>query len=72
MARLLILLFVLSALAFAVVTVWLALSSVRAKDTDQPRKPTQGDSLPDTFKTIAYILLIVLMLGVTTGWLAGL
>jgi hypothetical protein len=28
--------------------------------------------LPDTVKMISYILLILLMLGVVTGWLGGL
>jgi predicted phage tail protein len=34
-----------------------------------PRK--KGDTLPATFQTIAYVLLIVLMFGVATGWLGA-
>ncbi len=33
---------------------------------------TQEAQLPDTVKTVSYILLIVLMFGVVTGWLGGL
>lgn len=32
----------------------------------------KGASVSDTFKTAAYLLLILLMLGVVTGWLGGL
>ena len=31
----------------------------------------KADTMPDTIKTVAYVLLIVLMFGITSGWLAG-
>ncbi len=39
-------------------------------------KPTSAseakeDTMPDTFKTVAYVLLLMLMVGITTGLLAG-
>lgn len=34
-----------------------------------PRK--KDDTMPATFHTIAYVLLIVLMFGVATGWLGA-
>ena len=33
---------------------------------------TQEARLPDTVKTVSYLLLLALMFGVVTGWLAGL
>ena len=32
----------------------------------------KGASVSDSFKTVAYLLLILLMFGVVTGWLGGL
>lgn len=32
---------------------------------------TKEDTMPATFQTIAYVLLIVLMCGVATGWLGA-
>ena len=29
------------------------------------------DTMPDTFKRIAYVVLVVLMLGVASGWLGA-
>lgn len=36
-----------------------------------PASPKGVDTLPDTFRTIAYIILIVLMFGITSGFLGG-
>jgi cell division protein FtsX len=33
--------------------------------------PQKGDTMPATFRTVAYILLLVLMVGVATGWLGA-
>ena len=35
-------------------------------------KSTRETRLPDTVKTISFVLLILLMFGVVTGWLGGL
>ena len=32
---------------------------------------SRGDTMPKTFSTIAYVLLIVLMFGIVTGWLGA-
>lgn len=34
-------------------------------------KEKEEDQMPDTFKRVAYITLIVLMFGVTSGWLGA-
>lgn len=34
-------------------------------------KPKQEDTMPATFQKIAYAVLILLMLGVSTGWLGA-
>lgn len=31
----------------------------------------EDDHMPDTFKRIAYIVLVILMFGVTSGWLGA-
>ena len=43
--------------------------------SDRPTAPTlprkKEDTMPATLQTIAYVLLIVLMCGVATGWLGA-
>lgn len=34
-------------------------------------RPKQEDTMPVTFQKIAYVVLIVLMLGVSAGWLGA-
>lgn len=54
-------------LVLAIVAVVLAANALgRAVQT------TREATLPDTVKTVSYVLLIILMLGVVTGWLGGL
>lgn len=50
----------------------LALFVAAGRMAGRATSATQEVSLPDTVKTISYILLIVLMFGVVTGWLGGL
>lgn len=64
MARLL--LFLLAAAAIVVFTIAVG------RLLDAGRTSFQEGRLPDTVKTISYVLLIVLMFGVVTGWLGGL
>jgi cell division protein FtsX len=33
--------------------------------------PRKEDTMPQTFRKIAYVLLVVLMFGVVTGWLGA-
>lgn len=54
----------------------LALAYGPARPATGPRRPApvprkKEDTMPATFQTIAYILLIVLMCGVATGWLGA-
>ena len=34
-------------------------------------RPTGDQQMPKTFQRIAYILLVLLLLGLSTGWLGG-
>ena len=36
-----------------------------------PAEKPKGDTVPDTFRTIAYLVLVVLMFGVTSGVLGA-
>lgn len=55
----------------------LAIASVRtlltAPEPSPYRKPyrKKDDTMPATFRNVAYLLLIVLMVGVATGWLGA-
>lgn len=46
------------------------MSVVRSFSTDPAPQPTE-DTMPNTFRSIAYGLLIFLMFGVTIGWLGA-
>ena len=59
-------------IVLAVVLAVLVLAKAVAQAVDTARQSTEGANLPDTVKTMSYILLIVLMFGVVTGWLGGL
>lgn len=67
MMRLILLILFVAALltAFtAMVTAMQAMGSVT-------RQATEGDSMPDTIKRVAYALLFVLLVGLSTGWLGA-
>ena len=66
MGRLILIVLVTLCLVFAITSVM----ALFGRATTAPG-PAKADTMPDTFKTVAYVLLIVLMFGVTTGWLAG-
>jgi len=68
MARLILMLLFFAALALAMTAAWTFVRTVSGAAS----RSTQEATLPDTFKTVAYALLIVLMFGVVTGWLTGL
>ena len=59
-------------IVLAVVLAVPVLAKAVAQAVDTARQSTEGANLPDTVKTMSYILLIVLMFGVVTGWLGGL
>ena len=64
MARLMLVLLALAAVLALVLTAGSALGRLASH--------SQEASVPKTAKTVSYILLILLMFGVVTGWLGGL
>ena len=56
-------------LAFVVIAVIAVTSLLNAVKTVQG--PNKGDTMPQTFQRIAYVLLIVFMFGICTGWLGA-
>ena len=66
MLRLILALFMLAAVAMAIAGIVTAWRIVSPQGTAQT-----GDTMPKTFSMIAYLLLILLMLGVTSGLLGA-
>jgi len=64
--RLVLLIFLLACLAIGVAAVLIAIRSFSS-----PARATQRDTMPETFQRAAYVMLIVLLFGVTSGWLGG-
>ena len=75
MARLILFAVLVAAVVVAALTLLAALrpspaaAAAAAADTTLPRRV---DTMPRSFRTISYTLLLVLMVGVTTGWIGGL
>lgn len=67
MGRLILIILVAGLAAFAVI-------SVLALFKPQPTQGAhhKGDTMPDSIKTVAYVVLILLMFGITTGFIGGL
>jgi cell division protein FtsX len=65
MFRLVLFVLLVAAIALALTSVMLALRSY-ALPAAKPE-----DTMPTTFRNIAYVLLILLMFGVVTGWLGA-
>ncbi|SEW25006.1 hypothetical protein SAMN04488515_1836 [Cognatiyoonia koreensis] len=42
-----------------------------AKSVTASAQSALGDNMPKTFQRVAYVVLILLMFGVVTGWLGG-
>ena len=57
-------------LALFVIAVFAVTSMLRAAKVVQDAVQS-GDTMPDTFQRVAYVLLIVLMFGICTGWLGA-
>jgi len=68
MARWILVFLFIALLTLGLVAIWKALRGAGSVASDS----LQEARLPDTFKRISYVLLIVLMFGVVTGWLGGL
>lgn len=71
MARLILILAGVAALVL-VAAIIARLSAPLDPAAPRPGARGGGRGVPDTVKTMAYALLIVLMFGVVTGWLGGL
>jgi cell division protein FtsX len=69
MVRLIIILLLIAALALAAASVITLLRSV-VQPVAAPG-PERGDPMPDTIRNVAFGLLLVLLLGVATGWLGA-
>lgn len=67
MGRLILILLVAGLLAYAVISV---MSLFKPQPTRAPHH--KGDGMPDSIKTVAYVVLILLMFGITTGLVGGL
>lgn len=68
MARLILLVALVVALVLALSSIMVALRAVSAQTG-----VSQGNmTMPKTFQTIAYVLLLVLMMGIASGWIGGL
>lgn len=66
MMRLILLLFVIAAMLVAA-AVFLAAFRAATTVTTQIKE----DPMPDTFKRVAYVLLVLLLIGISTGWLGA-
>lgn len=63
------LILVLLALTMLAILVNTITSTVKA--VTETTQTALGDDMPKTFQRIAYVVLILLMLGVVTGWLGA-
>ena len=72
MTRLILMVAVVAAILAVVSLAWGPTRPLRDPATGpRPVSRKKEDSMPATFHTIAYVLLIVLMFGVATGWMGA-
>ncbi len=69
MFRLILLILFVAAIVVAALATVTVVYSVTRLAKPQPR--TGEDKMPQTFQRIAYIALVVLLIGITSGWLGG-
>ena len=67
MTRVILILFLISAVVLAATSV---MALLNGPDTSRATRKKE-DTMPATFHMIAYVLLIILMFGVVTGWLGA-
>ncbi len=72
MARLLIALVILSAVVMAAAALAAAFRPAEAAAARGIDALRRGPDMPGTFQKIAYVLLVVLMIGVAAGWVGSL
>lgn len=66
MLRLILFFALIAMIAVAFASIMLALRAISPQHGDK-----SGDTMPKTLQTISYVLLIVLMFGVITGWMGA-
>lgn len=66
MIRLILFAFLLACIAVGVAAILIAVRSFGATSN-----PSERDTMPKTFQRAAYVMLIVLLFGVTSGWLGS-
>ncbi len=72
MTRLILMAAVVAAILAVISLAWGPTRPLNAPATGpRPALRKKEDTMPATFHTIAYVLLIVLMFGVATGWLGA-
>ena len=67
MMRLILFVFLLAGILLAIAAVVTTIRAVSPRPSTGPRE----DTMPKTFSLIAYILLILLMFGISLGWLGA-
>ncbi len=68
MARLILFFLLVAAVAIALASVMMAMRSAGQVVSATTKELT---SMPDAFRNVAYILLVILMVGVCAGWLGA-
>ena len=71
MARLILFLLLFASAILAIVAVMALLKPAGGSSAPGMSVQKKEDTMPDTFRTVAYVLLLVLMVGVATGWLGS-
>lgn len=69
MARLILFLLLFASAVLAIVAVMALLNPAGGSSASAMAVQKKEDTMPATFRTVAYVLLMILMLGVATGWL---
>ncbi len=71
MTRLILLAFLVAAMMAVLLLAFGPTRPAFDRSATRPARPHKEDTMPATFQTIAYVVLIVLMFGVATGWLGA-
>jgi len=66
MIRLILFAFLIACIAVGVGAIMIVVRSL-----GNPARSPERDTMPETFQRAAYVMLIVLLFGVTSGWLGG-
>ncbi len=69
MGRLILLAIVIGIVVLAITSVMVAINRLT---TPQRSLTTRSDAMPKSFRTVSYVMLILLLLGLSTGLIGGL